>query len=222
MGVVGVLFLSLGKHRTGSVRLAARHFPYVILQGFFFFGIAFTAFYESTSRIPSGISALMLSASSLLSVVFGRIFLGTPLSFKTTFGSVIGFFGMLVIVWPQLGLLIGKAEGIVWAVIASVATALGTVIGSRNQARGLSTFTVLGWGALAGSLLCVIWATIEKSPLILDLSVHYLLSLSYLIVGASCLTFLLYFEMVRRSGAASAAYIFYGCPDRRGWAFSGF
>lgn len=40
---------------------------------------------------------------------------------------------------------------------------------------------------------------------------HYLASLSYLIVGASCLTFLLYFEMVRGS-AASAAYIYTAVP----------
>lgn len=213
MGVAGVLMLGVGKWRGVPLHIPRRHVAFVGLQGVLFFALAFVAFYESTRRIPSGLAALVLSTSSLFAAVIGRVLLKTPVTSGLLWGALCGIVGVGIIFGPGLGGLGADAmAGVGWGIIASVATASGTVLGARNQQAGLATLGVLGWGALIGCATCVGWAVVEGAPFVLDLSLRYLTSLVYLAIVASCITFLLYFELVRSVGPGKAAYIFATVP----------
>nr|WP_308422386.1 DMT family transporter [Aliidongia dinghuensis] len=61
-------------------------------------------------------------------------------------------------------------------------------------------------GAAIGAVASAGWAVLTGRPLVLDLSAHYLASLIYLAIAASCGAFMLYFELVRRLGPGRAAY----------------
>ena len=52
----------------------------------------------------------------------------------------------------------------------------------------------------------LLWAVATGASFAADASVSYLLSFLYLAVAASCVTFMLYFELVRRLGPGRAAY----------------
>jgi len=187
---------------------------FVGTQGILFFAVAFIAFYEATRRMPSGLAALVLATSSLFAALLGRAVLGEPLSQGFAMGMVFGLSGVAVIVLPGFGTVHQESlsGGAAWAFVAAVATAAGTVAGSRNHKAGLNSFVALGWAAVIGGAASAIWATFGSQPFVFDFSTRYVVSLAYLTLGASCATFLLYFELVSRQGAGRAAYVFTTVP----------
>ena len=208
MLLAGMLLLAWGRFGGTSLRIPRGDRVAVAVQGALFFALAFIAFYEATHRIPSGLAALVLSTSSLFAAVFGRLWLGTAFPPGLLLGAGCGVLGIALIFVPDVeALRPGSLGGLGWAFVAALAAGAGTVAGARNQRAGLPVLAVLGWGAIAGAIVCVIWAALARETFVLDSSSRYIASLLYLAVAATCVTFLCYFELVRRQGPARAAYV---------------
>ncbi|MGO4715716.1 DMT family transporter [Bradyrhizobium sp. 2TAF24] len=207
MALAGMLLLGYGRLRGLSLGIPGRDRIYVALQGALFFSLAFVAFYEAVHHIPSGLAAVILSLSSLFAALLGRVVLGSPLTPGFLWGAGCGVAGVAIIAAPQIhGADTGDAAGYLWALAAAIATAGGTVTGARNQRAGLPPVAVLGWAALVGAATSAAFALATGTPLLLDGSLRYLASLAYLTVAGSCVAFMLYFELVRRTGPGQAAY----------------
>ncbi|MBR0757979.1 DMT family transporter [Bradyrhizobium jicamae] len=207
MAVAAMCLFGYGASRGQSLVIPGRDRLFVALQGVLFFSLAFISFYEAAHRIPSGLAALVLSTSSLFAAVIGWALLDTPLSASLLWGALCGMAGVAIIFAPGIaGLGPGAGAGVAWALLAAVATGGGTVVGARNQRAGLPTVTILGWSAVVGSAGSAIWAIATGATFVPDLSVRYISSLLYLAIAASCITFALYFELVRRLGPGKAAY----------------
>ena len=207
MALAGVLLLLYGRIRHVPLGIPRRDRLYVALQGALFFALAFISFYEAARRIPSGLAALVLSTSSLFAALIGRVLLGSALAPAMLWGALCGIIGIGIIFGPGIGALGSESgAGFAWALVSAIATGGGTVAGARNQQAGLPTVAVLGWGALIGAAVSACWALAERQPFVPDLSARYLGSLLYLAIAASCVTFMLYFELVRRLGPGRAAY----------------
>ncbi|KJC59107.1 hypothetical protein UP10_19680 [Bradyrhizobium sp. LTSPM299] len=207
MALAGLILLGYGRLRGMPLAIPARDRPAVALQGLLFFSIAFIAFYEATARMPSGLAALVLSTSSLFAALIARAALGAPISTSFVWGALCGILGLAIIFVPG-ATATGAAPlaGFAWALVAAVATGTGTTIGARNQRAGLPVVAVLGWGALVGAAASALWAMATGASFAADASVPYLVSFLYLAIAASCITFMLYFELVRRLGPGRAAY----------------
>jgi drug/metabolite transporter (DMT)-like permease len=189
-----------------SLRGAER--PWIMLQGILFFGLAFISFYYATTILPSGLAAVVLSTSSLFAAIVGWLFLRSAISVRLLIGLVFGIGGLSLVVMPQLlgfdG--DGAALGFVWATAAAAATGCGTVISARNSRIGLPIAPVMCWSALAGAIFAFGWAFASDASFAIQVSPGYIGGLLYLAIMASCVTFLMYFTLVRRVGPASASY----------------
>ncbi|KJC51035.1 hypothetical protein UP09_03005 [Bradyrhizobium sp. LTSP885] len=207
MALAGLILLGYGRLRGVPLAIPPRDRPAVALQGLLFFSVAFIAFYEATARMPSGLAALVLSTSSLFAALIARAALGVPISTGFVWGALCGILGLAIIFVPG-ATATGAAPlaGFAWALVAAVATGTGTTIGARNQRAGLPVVAVLGWGALVGATASALWAVATGATFAADASVPYLVSFLYLAIAASCVTFMLYFELVRRLGPGRAAY----------------
>ena len=207
MALAGLILLSYGRLRSVPLAIPTRDRPAVALQGLLFFAVAFIAFYEATARMPSGLAALVLSTSSLFAALIARAALGAPISTSFVWGALCGILGLAIIFVPG-ATATGTAPlaGFAWALVAAVATGTGTTIGARNQRAGLPVVAVLGWGALVGATASALWAVATGATFAADASMPYLVSFLYLAIAASCFTFMLYFELVRRLGPGRAAY----------------
>jgi drug/metabolite transporter (DMT)-like permease len=209
MTLVGGILLLAG-HLTGArLRLSLKDAVWVALQGVSFFGVAFIGFYQASRLIPSGLAALILSMSSLLAAILGRIFLGASLSLRAILGLICGGLGLAIVVGPDLLGVVANAPAVAgpaWALLAAAATAIGTVVGARNQRQGVPALAVLGWGALVGGAFACAWSIAAGLRFTVDTSLRYAASFSYLVVFASCAAFLLYFDLVRRIGPARTSY----------------
>ena len=207
MALAGLILLGYGRLRGVPLAIPPRDRSAVALQGLLFFAVAFIAFYEATARMPSGLAALVLSTSSLFAALIARAALGAPISTSFVWGALCGILGLAIIFVPG-ATATGAAPlaGFAWALVAAVATGAGTTIGARNQRAGLPVVAVLGWGALVGATASALWAVATGAIFAADASVPYLVSFLYLAIAASCITFMLYFELVRRLGPGRAAY----------------
>jgi drug/metabolite transporter (DMT)-like permease len=207
MVVAGLILLGYGRLRGVPLAIPRKDRLAVASQGLLFFAIAFIAFYQATARMPSGLAALVLSTSSLFAAVIARAALGVPISPSFVWGALCGILGLAIIFLPG-ATAHGAAPlaGLAWALTAAIATGAGTTVGARNQRAGLPVVSVLAWGAFVGAAASALWAVATGTQFAADVSLSYLTSFLYLAVAASCVTFMLYFELVRRLGPGRAAY----------------
>ncbi|MEN2988964.1 EamA family transporter [Tistrella sp. BH-R2-4] len=223
MVTAGLLMMLWARWRGVTLTVPRADRPWVLVQGVLFFGLAFIAFYNAVRLIPSGPAALVLSTSSVFAALFGRLVLGTRLTIRHGLGLGLGILGVAVVFSGDILALIagdrlagsrggttGDATavvaGLAWAALAAIAAGFGTVIGARNQSRGLAMETVITWGGLIGGATAFAAAILSGQPIRFDPSPRYVASLAYLAVPASCVNFLVYFSLVRRIGPGRAAY----------------
>lgn len=224
MVTAGLLMMLWARWRGVTLTVPRADRPWVLVQGVLFFGLAFIAFYNAVRLIPSGPAALVLSTSSVFAALFGRLVLGTRLTIRHGIGLALGILGVAVVFSTDILALLGGgrpyggtggdggsdaamvAAGLGWAALAAIAAGFGTVIGARNQSRGLAMETVITWGGLIGGATAFAAALLSGQPIRFDPSLRYVASLAYLAVPASCVNFLVYFSLVRRIGPGRAAY----------------
>ncbi|WP_420971037.1 DMT family transporter [Bradyrhizobium sp. B120] len=207
MVLAGLILLGYGRLRGVPLAIPRKDRLAVALQGLLFFAVAFIAFYQATARMPSGLAALVLSTSSLFAAVIARAALGVTISPSFVWGALCGILGLAIIFLPG-ATAHGAAPlaGLAWALTAAIATGAGTTVGARNQRAGLPVVSVLAWGAFVGAAASALWAVVTGTRFAADISPSYVASFLYLAVAASCITFMLYFELVRRLGPGRAAY----------------
>ncbi|MTH95691.1 DMT family transporter [Roseibium sp. RKSG952] len=209
MVIVSLVMFCWSYARGQGLSLRATDGPWVALQGVLFFGLAFIAFYYSTTLLTSGISALVLSTASLFAALAGWIFLSTPVTLRMLAGIITGITGLVVIALPQIVVMSSGADtlaGVVLALVAAACTGCGTVVAMRNQKAGMPTTSLIAWAALFGTIFSFSLAAVRGSSFSVAVSLPYFAGLAYLAVVASCITFVMYFNLVQRSGPASASY----------------
>lgn len=223
MLVVFVVMLAVAAALRRPIGVARGDRAMVAAQGVLFFGLSFVAFYEATRLVESGVAAVVLSGSAIVAALLARVFLKTPLSAAALAGLGLGVAGLATIFSPQIAALAtgdaGAPAGLAYAALAAIAAAGGTVIGARNQKRGVPALATMVWGALAGAAFCLAWTfapllgplasggdLVSALPPLWDPAPAYLAGLAYLAIAASCVTFLMYFALVARLGPGRAAY----------------
>jgi drug/metabolite transporter (DMT)-like permease len=191
------------------ILVRGRERAWILLQGVLFFGLAFIAFYYATRILPTGVAALVLSTSSLFSALIGWLFLRARVGAHLIAGLACGIGGLAIVVLPQLAGLSGGTDvaiGFAWATAAAAGSGCGTVIAARNPKTGLPVATIMSWSAMAGAVFAFGWAFAAGASFAVDVSAEYVAGLLYLALAASCITFLMYFNLVRRIGPAGASY----------------
>lgn len=197
------------------LRVRRTDVPWLAVHAATFFALNFICFYNATTHIPSGVATLALSTSPIFATIIGFVVLKDTVKPGAIIGMAIGIGGLGVIVAPDLMDLSGGSAlltGMLWALGASFGTAVGTVIGARNQRSGIPPFSANFWGALGGALICLAVAGLSGLPFAFDTSPLYVGSLLYLGIAASSFAFLMFFSLVRRIGPGRAAYIFTVVP----------
>ncbi|MEQ8333572.1 DMT family transporter [Nisaea sp.] len=215
MTLMAIAMLAVILATRAPLRVRRADVPWLAVHAAVFFALNFICFYNATTYIPSGVAALALSTSPIFATIFGFLVLQERVRPRAILGMVIGIGGLGVIVAPDLAGHSGGStllSGMLWALGASFGTAVGTVIGARNQRAGVPTFTANFWGALGGAAIGFGLALAGGLPIVIDWSPRYIGSLLYLGIAASSFAFLMFFSLVTRIGPGRAAYIFTVVP----------
>ncbi len=186
----------------------AAHLDFALF-GALMFCIGYIFVYYAESHIVSGMVAVGYSASPMLNMFAARLFFGTPMSRRVALASLFGIAGIVCIFWTQFGGLPasrGAQWGALLTALAVLASAAGNMAALRNQKRGYSTWSSLAWGMLYGGAMSLAIGLAAGRPLAFEYSTGYALSLAYLALCGSVVTFLCYITLIGRIGAARAAY----------------
>ena len=192
-----------------NMRYSLRDHLFMVMLGFFLFSLNYWLFYVAELYLASGLVAVVFSTMVIWNILFGAIFLGTPVRPQVVAGGVIGLTGIIMVFRPELtafelsdtGLL-----GLLLSLGATVAASLGNITSARNQMEGVPVIQANAWGMTYGTLLMLAAAVITGREFTFQFTVPYVVSLVYLSLFGSVFAFGMYLTLIGRIGADRAAY----------------
>jgi len=129
----------------------------IILLGFLMLGLGNGGVVIAEQWVPSGLAAVLVATNPFwMAAVEAALPDGERLRANTMAGQVIGFSGIVVLVWPDLTLGASGRQGFLAGVIALQIATLGWSLGSAYSRRHARKENVLGTSAfqmLAGGLI---------------------------------------------------------------------
>lgn len=167
----------------------------------FFYALLFIAAY----RLPSGLGATMVAVSPMVTMVVARLLLGERPGRVALAASVVGMFGVgLLVLQNGLDRPVDPL-GLAGALGAVVLASTGFVLTRRWQS-GAAVLTTTTWQLVAGGLVLVpIALVVEGAPPALDLTA--VAGLAYLGLLGSGLAYVLWFRGLSRLGPTPASII---------------
>ncbi|OHE84941.1 MAG: hypothetical protein A3G75_09250 [Verrucomicrobia bacterium RIFCSPLOWO2_12_FULL_64_8] len=174
------------------------------------YSIGYILVYHAEMHVVSGLLAVGYSAGPLLAMFGLRIFFGQPMTARMALGSLLGIAGIALVFWPEIGRSGHRgnvALGALLTLLAVLVTSAGNLVAHRNHQRGLHGWPTMAWSMGYGGITSLGAALALGRPLGFDGSPAYLVSLLYLVVFGSILTFASYLTLLGRIGAARASYI---------------
>jgi drug/metabolite transporter (DMT)-like permease len=192
-----------------NLRYSFKTHLFFMAQGFFLFSMNYVALYEATQYIPSGLNAVGFSSVLVFNIINSIIFYRTPLTFPIVVGTLCGIGGILTIFWPAiLGLNLTNAHllGILFSLGAGLLASFGNMISARNQKKDIPVTESNAYGMGYGALWMLGVLALKGTPLTIDLSQTYVLSLLYLSIFGTIIAFGCYLTLLGRIGASQAAY----------------
>ncbi|MEO7009936.1 MAG: DMT family transporter [Caldimonas sp.] len=202
-GLAGVLVVAGCALRGLRLRFALRDHALFAFQGVFLYGLAYVGIYYAERHIASGLVAVGYSASPLITGLGAWALFGVPARRRFVLGGALGIAGVALIFWPEFGNAHYGAEiglGAALTVASVVLSAIGSLAASRNRPRGLPFWPGLGYGMLYGALACLAAGLTRGASIALPASASWWLSLIYLVLAGSVLTFACFLTLQDRIG----------------------
>ena len=187
----------------------AQHVAFA-LMGVLMYGLSYVCVYHAELHLASGLVAIGYSASPLLSTVGMRLFFGQEITGRMALGSLLGICGISLVYWPEFARRIDSGDmalGATFTLLAVLLSTSGGLLAHRNHQRKLHGWPTMAWSMGYGALASLIVALALGRSYTIDLSAPYLLSLIYLALFGSVLTFAAWLTLVGRIGAPRASYV---------------
>ena len=190
-------------------------FTFVEHCEFFLFGavtfcLSYILVYYAETLIVSGMVAVGYSASPLVNMLMSRLFFATPMTRSVAVGAILGIVGIVCVFWHEFGMLSASRNaelGAAVTMLSVLASSAGNMAAMRIQRRGDDVWSSMAWGMLYGGALAVLVAAFSGKPIVFDTSARYVLSLIYLALLGSIVTFACFLTLMKRLGAARAGFV---------------
>jgi drug/metabolite transporter (DMT)-like permease len=198
-----------------SLRFSRRDHAYLVAVGVTLFGLNYVGVYWAEHFVTSGLVAVLFSTIVFLNPIGMRVFFGTLLTARTFIAAAMGVAGVALLFLPELAEARGggtAAYGIAFGLGATVIASGGNLIAQRNQRAGIPTLAGNAWGMAYGAVVAAVAASVHGVDWTFDPRSGYLLSLAYLALFGSVIAFGAYLTLLRRIGAARAAYTAVATP----------
>lgn len=186
----------------------------VTVAGVFVIALYHGLLYLGELYVSGAVAATLVSTAPILTAAFAGVVLPEErLSLGGVVGFVLGLVGVIAVVQPSPGSLgddVTVGAALVFA--SAVAFALGSVF-VRPIDSELPLETLQAWAMLVGGAVLLGWAALRgESVAAIDPTLSALVSYGYLTLVSGVFAFLLYFELLDRSGATQVSLVSYAEP----------
>jgi drug/metabolite transporter (DMT)-like permease len=182
----------------------------LMLLGGAMFCLSYILVYHAELYVISGIVAVAYSASPMINMCASRVLFGTPITMRVSFAATLGIVGIVCVFWTEFSRLSNSRNislGLLFTVLSVLASSAGSMVAIRTQRRGFATWPSMVWGMGYGGLFALIYAAILGRSFQLEMSLSYFVSLIYLALFGSIITFGCYLTLLKRIGAARSSYV---------------
>ena len=171
-------------------------------------------FYAVSIDISAGITAVIVSLQPILVSLVAIPLLGERLSYRQVFGLALGFIGVLFLLSPKLfegDLSTGFST---FGIICCVLALLGTTGGYLLQKKGGADIPFLAGTAVQFATSTIIFAiaAVIFEPLTVDITLEFVLALTWIVVALSIGSIFLLYYLLRRDSASSVSSLYYLVP----------
>jgi len=179
-------------------------------QGLFVFTVSYAFVYWSEARVASAVVAVVFAALAFLNLILFRVVAGQKAAPVAWAGAGLGIIGVGVLFASELmrtGMDQRAIVGLVMALTAVYASAMGNLFAWRAQAAAAPLIPATAWAMAYGTLFLALFGVASGVEWAFEFTPRYVLSLLHLSVLGSVVAFLLYFTLARARGYALASYI---------------
>lgn len=201
--LAGSVVLAMCAARGIRLRFSLRDHALLVLQGSFMYGVSYICVYHAEKHIVSGLVAVGYSASPLVTGLGAHGLFGLRVSQRFVLGGLLGLAGVALMFWRQFGDAAGNPDatlGAVFIIGAVLLSAVGSLAASRNRTHGLPFWPALGFGMLYGSAVVACIALLQGQGFAAPAVASWWLSLFYLALAGSVLTFACFLTLQERIG----------------------
>lgn len=189
-----------GEYRGMSLRTIAVLALLGLLNHALYLGLS----YSGMTIVPSGLTALIVSANPVLTAALATVLLGEAMSLRKAAGLALGVAGVALVVRGRLGAGLDEPAGIALVVGALCALSLGTLLFKRLAPNA---------GLLAGTGVQVLVAGMALLPVSMGLedvgslrvTASFAGSLAFQVLVVSIGAYLLWFHLLQRTTATEAS-----------------
>jgi drug/metabolite transporter (DMT)-like permease len=208
--LAGAVVLALCMVRGERLHLTLGGHASLAMQGAFMYGVSYICVYHAERHVFSGLVAVGYSASPLVTGLGARGLFGVRMTRRFVAGGLLGLVGVALMFWPEFGKASGGRDtdlGALFTVAAVLLSAVGSLVASRNRAHGLPFWPSLGFGMLYGAAVCMLIAILQGQSFAPPAVPSWWLSLFYLALAGSVLTFACFLTLQERIGPARTGTI---------------
>ena len=207
--LAGSIFVSFCLWRKISLKFTLRQHGLIFVQATLLFGINYLLTYQAENYIASGLVAFLFSLMVFFNVLFAKLLLGDPIRHQILMAAVLGLAGTGLIFWPELAATDAGGEtwlGIGICLSGVSCASLGNIASAYNQRQKMPVVPTAAVGMLYGGILMLVIALASGQPMRFEWSAGYVLSLLYLAVLGSIVTFSAYLTLLGKIGPDRSAY----------------
>lgn len=201
-----LLMFGLSAVMRQQLRYVARDHLRFLALGLCLFSANFLLFYYAGSYGASGLLAVVFSTASLIIVLMVALASRRMPKWKHLLAAVIGISGVLLLYLPELQTSQTALLSLGLCLGGTLFFCTGNLVAAATQRAGLPVMGASTWGMAYGAGLLGLFALANGSPFIIEFTPVYLLSLAWLVVISSVITFACYLTLVGRIGPGRAGY----------------
>ena len=193
-----------------QLRIKLVYYPMIVLMGVSMFCLNYLFTYYGMNYVASGLAAVLFSLIVIFNAFFERIFFAKAIENRVMLAAIIGITGIIFMFWPELKDLENSDNSItggLWLFTAVIIASLGNMTAVINTSKNLPIVTINAHAMLCGSLLSFVLAIMLNKPIVFETSLSYVISLLYLSIAASAITFGCYLMLIKKIGSTRTAYI---------------
>ena len=218
----GLRYLAAGVGLAGLLALRGRAlpalavWPRLAVLGFFMIGLGNGGVVIGSQWLPSGLTAVLIATSPFWMVtVEAAVSGGQQMHARQWAGLVVGFVGILVLVWPDISGGGDAMRGMLWGVLAVQTACAGWSVGSAYTRRHVMPADVLGAAAiqmLFGGIFMLIGGTLHGEWTRIAFNPKTTWAFAYLTLAGSVVAFAAYSYALRHMDVAVVSLYTYVNP----------
>ena len=181
----------------------------IILMGSSMFCFNYLFTYYGMHDVVSGLAAILFSLMVVSNAFFEKLFFGKIIENRIIAAAIIGVIGLILIFFTEINKQANNMDtiyGVSWLLIAVIISSLGNMSAIVNINRGIPIIKANAHAMMCGSIISFVVAIILGKPIVFDINPSYIISLIYLAIAASAVTFVCYLILIREIGSTRTAY----------------